>query len=1002
MQSELQRQGRLPIEECLRLGLSLSAALSHLHKQQLVHRDIKPSNIIFVNGVPKLADIGLVANIKDANSYVGTEGFVPPEGPTSPQADIFGLGKVLYEISTGSDRHSFPRLPAGCEALVSTPQFLELNEVILRACQNDPRQRYQTAEEMHADLTFLLDGKSVKRLRLLERRFARLTKAGIAIAIALVVLGLGYYQVDLANKRRAEIRHRELGSQTAYGIQALEQSHLVEALPYFVEALRLDGPEREATHRARIGLILDQCPKLLQMWSSPYRVNTAQFSHNGRFVVLGSETNGVKVMDVETGEVLCSSFGPDYYLTGACFSRDDLLVLASDQDHSATLWDWKTGRRVLLLPHPGRVCSANFNQAGDRIITGGDDNIARIWDVSTGNEVPFKLALHADQVIYAAFSPDDRTIITTSQDNSALLWDAKSGEFLNRRLVHESWVTHACFSPDGSRVATASLDFTARVWDVATGQAIPPPLRHPDGVTSVEFSPDGRLILTGCRDSTARIWNAVTGEPFLPNPILEHSSPVLHASFHPDGHRIITTCLDGTSRLWDIAATSTTPRRVRAPFSPDGTRFLVESNGLRFAVETRSNRAFPGIKLPASPNDSVFSPNGKFVVTVCPAPDDPGKKSGSELIVWNSESGQRVFSTLTVSCTSTQVAVSDDGHWLAAFWKNAANVYDLRAASKVLPVLPHKNSIQSFSFSPQNRELLVISRSDVYRWELNTGQLCFVLPHSMDVAAARFSADGKLIVTCCLDRKLREGWAQVWDASTGKPLGQPLKHRYGVLGAAFSPNNERVVTASEDFTASIWDRVRGGEPKKLQHQHKVHDACFDPRGVWVLTVSHDQSARLWEAESGEPISPPLPHSSDLLHGIFLDEHKFLTSGENGETWVWEAKPDTHSVEDLTLLAAILNGKRPPPAASPPDQETVYSIWHKMKLKNPEDFETTRAEVFAWHLQQATLAEAEKRWSAAVFHYDHLLAMAPDEHSFQEQREKAIKASNAQDSAPNPH
>ena len=46
-------------------------------------------------------------------SYVGTEGFIPPEGPGTPQADIFSLGKVLYEASTGNDRQYFPELPAG-------------------------------------------------------------------------------------------------------------------------------------------------------------------------------------------------------------------------------------------------------------------------------------------------------------------------------------------------------------------------------------------------------------------------------------------------------------------------------------------------------------------------------------------------------------------------------------------------------------------------------------------------------------------------------------------------------------------------------------------------------------------------------------------------------------------------------------------------------------------------------------------------------------------------
>jgi serine/threonine protein kinase len=78
------------------LGVSLSAALAELHRVGLIHRDIKPSNIIFVGGVPKLADIGLVTDAAESGSYVGTEGFIPPEGPNSPQADVFSLGKVHF------------------------------------------------------------------------------------------------------------------------------------------------------------------------------------------------------------------------------------------------------------------------------------------------------------------------------------------------------------------------------------------------------------------------------------------------------------------------------------------------------------------------------------------------------------------------------------------------------------------------------------------------------------------------------------------------------------------------------------------------------------------------------------------------------------------------------------------------------------------------------------------------------------------------------------------
>jgi len=112
-------------------------------------RDIKPSNIIFANGVPKLADIGLVTSIGH-KSYRGTEGYIAPEGPGKEQADIYSLGKVLYELSTGKDRLDFPVLPTDL-----ADDMLKLNPIILMACQNDLRKRYESALQMHNDLVRL-------------------------------------------------------------------------------------------------------------------------------------------------------------------------------------------------------------------------------------------------------------------------------------------------------------------------------------------------------------------------------------------------------------------------------------------------------------------------------------------------------------------------------------------------------------------------------------------------------------------------------------------------------------------------------------------------------------------------------------------------------------------------------------------------------------------------------------------------------------------------------
>ncbi len=331
LRHDLQARGRLPVNECVEIGLALTTALAHLHKQGLVHRDIKPSNIIFVNGRPKLADIGLVTDVGDAQSIVGTEGYLPPEGPGAPTADIYALGMVLYEISTGRDRRHFPNLPLDLspgsargsraesggspdccadkssathtlEPAANSPPpdpsqegnsppcaaphlggagggfmgsihgkptapralpdafedwrgLLELNEILLKACARDARERYQSAEEMHADLELLQRGQSVKRRRVRERRWIigkRLLIAGAALAFVAAGLGVIVRQlrrpVAMATSSRLQSgrtifrpsTNTEANMLVKQGFEFLKSDRFEKALTCFTNASRLD------------------------------------------------------------------------------------------------------------------------------------------------------------------------------------------------------------------------------------------------------------------------------------------------------------------------------------------------------------------------------------------------------------------------------------------------------------------------------------------------------------------------------------------------------------------------------------------------------------------------------------------------------------------------------------------------------------------------------------------------------------------------------------------
>jgi dipeptidyl aminopeptidase/acylaminoacyl peptidase len=109
--------------------------------------------------------------------------------------------------------------------------------------------------------------------------------------------------------------------------------------------------------------------------------------------------------------------------------------------------------------------------------------------------------------------------------------------------------------------------------------------------------------------------------------------------------------------------------------------------------------------------------------------------------------------------------------------------------------------------------------------------------------SAQFSPDGQRVVSASNDKT-----ARVWDAASGKPIGEPMKHEGSVMSAQFSPDGQRVVTASGDKTARVWDAGSGkpvGEPMK--HEEFVTSAEFSPDGQRVVTASNDKTARVWDA-----------------------------------------------------------------------------------------------------------------------------------------------------------
>ncbi|MES2696638.1 MAG: serine/threonine-protein kinase, partial [Verrucomicrobiota bacterium] len=228
------RRGRLPASEVLSLGVAMCRALASLHAANLVHRDIKPSNVVLIGGVPKLADVGLVAAASAGLTFVGTEGFVPPEGPGATTADVFSLGKVLYELATGLDRNDYPRLPPNLAKIADRKELLELNEILIRACEPHPEKRYRDASALLDDLLLLQAGKSVRRLRAIERRLTRALRAAAVLTIFATVAGAGAWiehrRAADTEKARAALAQRSVYAATVSQAQrAIEREEFGRA-----------------------------------------------------------------------------------------------------------------------------------------------------------------------------------------------------------------------------------------------------------------------------------------------------------------------------------------------------------------------------------------------------------------------------------------------------------------------------------------------------------------------------------------------------------------------------------------------------------------------------------------------------------------------------------------------------------------------------------------------------------------------------------------------------
>jgi len=602
--------------------------------------------------------------------------------------------------------------------------------------------------------------------------------------------------------------------------------------------------------------------------------------------------------------VLAQHEGP---VRALAFSPDGSQLVSGGQDNVLRVWDLAAGKeRAVLRGHASHVRDCVFSPDGRLLLSAGRDQQIKLWQPNVYGE-SFVLGAGektkpADAVLAARYSRDGKLIVTANRDRTATLWDAQRQTSLQRFAEgHEFLASSSVFFAAGARLATSGGDGTVRIWDVATGTEI----LELDGTgrtATLAVSPDGKWIATGSASNDVIIWNAQTGEEVAV--LTAHEASVTALGFTPDGLTLATGDDLGRCRLWNYQADSDEwtgsywlhghSRSITAlAFVAQGNRLLTASGDntcAQWDVATGQELTESVLTHPAWVADMAVSADGTRALTSC----DDGK-----LRLW-SLADARVLREIDAveEAAITSVDLSPDASWALAVTAayGTVQMWNLESGDEVLAddrsawmQLGDRGGILwAAQFTPQGDQVLTIGGNDARLWDIGTRESSVRFSPHGAVAAADISPDSKLLVTGSWDQS-----AKIWDIASGKALRKlDGLHQGYVNSVRFSPDGQSILTGCDDGTARLWDVATGGPLETVfrGHHSRIRLACFSSDGALVLTTAQDKTARIWDRQTGKTLQTLVGHQWAVLCGAFsCDGERVITGSEDNTALLWNVR-----------------------------------------------------------------------------------------------------------------
>ena len=620
-------------------------------------------------------------------------------------------------------------------------------------------------------------------------------------------------------------------------------------------------------------------------------------------IAWGQESRSNKDSSVEDKQAdLVVQLGHASGTVAITISADGQYVVTGGSDNLARLWETRTGKEIRKFAgHTDTVSAVAISADGNYVATCGLDNTVRLWETSTGREVR---KLKHSSYLYS-ISGDGKYAVLGSDAKKAWLWDTAADKVMEAFAVESAEIKSAAISVDGQYVVTGSNDKTVRLWERKSGKEIEKFKGHTGPVSAVAFSANGKYLVTASKDKTARLWEFNTGKQV--QVFFVQTEYLGTVAVSDDGEYVITHSGDSSVHIWVTRTGKELPQFNDMPCMV--TSASISADGKHLAICMENIFASWLWEIATGKEKQVFETKTSDCGTVAISAD------GRYVVAGSGQPGMRLWEIATGKVVRTfrghkafvrSVAITPDGKYVVAGGLDkTARLFETESGKELRRFEGHSDEVWSVAISADGKYVVTGTRGQIARvWDTKSGKEIRKLESSDLIMSVAFSADGKYIVTGS-----SRNTAQLWDAKTGKEV-----RRFGersrtslinTLSVAISADGKYVVTCDDDGTAKWWDIESGKEIRKSEGpSDAVYSIAVSADGKYVLTGSRDTKARLREVKTGKVVRTFQGHSGVVSSVAFSPDGKYVaTSSWDNTVRLW----DISSGKEMCSLVSFLDG-----------------------------------------------------------------------------------------------